>query len=64
MRLFGYDDSWGEVLKDETGLNEPTLRLMIDTIFPIPEEKNMRFSDCFFGEHSKDFFDSEDYYSW
>lgn len=64
MRLFGHDDSWGRVLEYETGLTEPILRNMIDTIFPIPEEMNMKFSDCFFEEHSKDFFDSEDYYSW
>lgn len=61
-KLFGYDDSWGRLLEFETGLNEPTLRHMIDKIFPMPQESNMKFSDCFFGENSDSFFDSEELY--
>lgn len=58
------NDNWEKIFKYETKLNKPTLEYIIDSFFPIPEEENMKFSDCFFGESSKDFFDSEDYYFW
>ena len=57
------DNDWEKVFKYEK-LNKPTLEYIIDSFFPIPEEENIKFSDCFFGKHSKDFFDSEDYCSW
>lgn len=62
--MWGYSDGLNEPFKYETGLNESTLRHIIDTTFPIPKEKDVKFSDCFFGKDSKDFFDLEDYYSW